>query len=100
MRKGIYLLNHSVGRPPRSAAKAIEEGLLEPWAAPDDQAWPQWLAGIESFREALAALLGGTPDGFCPQTNLSSGLSKILLSRPVSPSRPRLLYTSPSPRDS
>jgi selenocysteine lyase/cysteine desulfurase len=91
--ESIYLLNHSVGRPPLSAAQALQKGFLEPWQQAGEEVWPRWLENVDRFRLALAALLGADRGGFCPQTNLSSALTKIVLSRPVDPQRPVLLCT-------
>lgn len=90
---GIYLLNHSVGRPPCSVQQALTSGLLEPWFDEGESVWPRWLESIQQFRDSLARLLGAPAANFCPQTNLSSALTKILLSRPVDPARPVILCT-------
>jgi len=50
-------------------------------------AWGAWLAAITEFREALAAVLGGTAAHYCPQANLSSGLAKLLPALPRSARR-------------
>ncbi len=91
--ESIYLLNHSVGRPPRSTAEVLQQRFLEPWQQGGEDVWPRWLENIDRFRRALAALLGADPSGFCPQANLSSALSKILLSHPLDARRPVLLCT-------
>jgi selenocysteine lyase/cysteine desulfurase len=91
--ESIYLLNHSVGRPPRSTAEALRAGYLEPWQQAGEEVWPRWLDNIDHFRLALGALLDADPGGFCPQANLSSALTKIVLSRAVDPQRPVLLCT-------
>ena len=75
---GPYLLTHSVGCLPRVARDALDANFLRPWAERGGDAWPQWLSRIDEFRAALAQLFGGAPDEYCPQTNLSSGLSKLL----------------------
>ena len=80
---GIYLLNHSVGRPPRTARDTAGEGFFEPWEHGDAEVWPGWLDQIDNFRQQLAALLNGHMPDFCPQTNLSSALTKLIYSLPV-----------------
>jgi selenocysteine lyase/cysteine desulfurase len=75
---GPYVLTHSVGCLPRSAAARLESHFLAPWREAGGDAWGTWLAEVERFRAALAALLGGAPAQYCPQANLSSGLSKLL----------------------
>lgn len=81
---GPYLLTHSVGCLPRVAREALDVNFLRPWADRGGNAWPDWLKQVDEFRVALAQLFGGTPAEYCPQSNLSSGLSKLLLALPDS----------------
>ncbi len=76
--EGIYLQSHSAGRPPASVADALGARFIAPWAQGREEPWPRWLAAIEDFRTALGAALGGDPQDFCPQDNLSAGLAKLL----------------------
>ena len=39
-----------------------------------------WLAGIERFRASLARLLNSDSSQFCPQSNISSAVNKIIFS--------------------
>lgn len=82
---GPYLLTHSVGCLPRVAREALEENFLQSWATRGGNAWPDWLQQVDGFRAALAQLFGGSPAEYCPQTNLSSGLAKLLSALPASP---------------
>ena len=91
--EGIYLLNHSVGRPPRSAESAAKTDFFEPWRAGAAEPWPAWFAGVDRFRAAVATLLNGTEDNVCPQANLSSALTKIVQSLPRRPGRDTIVYT-------
>lgn len=91
--EGIYLLNHSVGRPPNSTRSALFEGFLVPWESAGENVWEHWLIAIDEFREALAELLNGHKSDFCPQVNLSSALTKIIASLAPSESKPTILYT-------
>jgi selenocysteine lyase/cysteine desulfurase len=75
---GPYVLTHSVGCLPRSAAARLESHFLAPWREHGGDAWGGWLGEVDGFRAALAGLLGGAPAQYCPQANLSSGLSKLL----------------------
>ncbi|OCQ19174.1 class V aminotransferase [Pseudoalteromonas luteoviolacea] len=77
-----YLLSHSVGRMLKSAQDDFNNQFMAPWQQLNQEPWQQWLEGIERFRLALAKLLGGRAGEFCPQTNLSSGLTKWLMSVP------------------
>lgn len=76
--EGIYLLNHSVGCMPRGLEQTLNQGYLDAWRSADSDPWPQWLDIVEQFRRQLAGVLGGTADAYCPQVNVSSGLSKLL----------------------
>src|SRR5262245_46278563 len=88
---GPYALSHSVGCLPKSALRALEAGYLEPWRTAGGNAWPAWLDTIEGFRLALARLLGGRAADYCPQSNLSSGLSKLLPALPQRKHRSMLI---------
>lgn len=79
---GIYLLSHSVGRPPVSVENAWQSDFLQVWQDGSAEPWPAWLDKIEGFNSALATLLNGRTTDFCPQTNLSSAFTKILYSLP------------------
>ncbi|MEH6592785.1 MAG: aminotransferase class V-fold PLP-dependent enzyme [Halioglobus sp.] len=82
MHDGIYLLNHSVGRPPLGSLDSINLGFFEPWENGDAEVWPQWLAQIDNFRTTLGTLLNARMEDLCPQVNLSSALCKIIHSLP------------------
>jgi kynureninase len=88
---GPYVLTHSVGCLPRAAHGALEAGYLQPWAQRGGNAWPAWLERIDEFRVALARLFGGKSADYCPQGNLSSGLSKLLSALRADARRPVLL---------
>ena len=89
----IYLLNHSVGRPPMTTQQAWSDAFLSPWVQDGEAVWPKWLESIEAFRNALAHLLNGPASGFCPQSNLSSALTKIISSLPRPEKRVTILYS-------
>ncbi len=96
---GPYLLAHSVGCQPVTARAALEKHMLEPWATKGGDAWPGWLSAIDGFRAALARLLGGQADAYCPQPNLSAGLFALLSALPRRPGRDVILasaHTFPS----
>ncbi|GAC19943.1 aminotransferase class V-fold PLP-dependent enzyme [Paraglaciecola arctica] len=80
--KGCYLLNHSVGRPLKSAQQAFSDGFFSPWQTQSSEPWQQWLQSIETFQSALGQLFNHAPENFCPQANLSSALSKLVMSHP------------------
>lgn len=80
--ENIYLLNHSIGKMPLSAAEFAQEHFFNSWQHQTPEAWPLWLEAIEEFQAALASLFNSQSDAFCPQTNVSSGLSKVLEALP------------------
>ena len=79
---GPYFLTHSVGPMTTLGRQYLEEAYLNPWAEKGGHAWEDWLGLTSRFCAALSALLGGETDEFCPQPNLSAGLSKYLQSLP------------------
>ncbi len=88
-----YLLNHSAGIPPTSLKAHLEDTLLAPWTAGDDQLWPHWLAAIDTFRQGLAQVLQHQPDMICPQPNVSAAVSQVLGALPVRKGRNKLLIS-------
>ena len=78
--KANYLLNHSVGRPLKTSEKNFSEQLYTPWKNSLSEPWEQWLEIINEFTASLAKLFNAKQSEFCPQINLSSGLTKILMS--------------------
>lgn len=91
--EGIYLLNHSVGRPPRSAEAAARTGFFEPWQTGAAEPWEAWFAEVDRFRAAVGALLNSSAENVCPQANLSSALTKIVHALPRRIGRDTIVYT-------
>lgn len=79
---GCYLLNHSVGRALKSSQSDFTEHFFAPWHTSNNEPWQQWLRAIERFTQALADLFNSKSEQFCPQVNLSSGLTKLVMSHP------------------
>ena len=77
---GSYLLSHSVGRPLNSAPAALEQAFFAPWQNSGREPWGQWLGVIDRFSAALAQLFQGAAKDFCPQANLSSAVTKLVMS--------------------
>ena len=75
-----YLLSHSVGRPLKTSENDFSEKFYLPWKNSIEEPWEIWLETINDFTNALARLFNGKQSEFCPQVNLSSGLTKILMS--------------------
>jgi len=74
---GTYLLSHSIGLPVTGSRRIAAE-YFDTWEHATADAWPRWLDGIDGFRRALASLLSTDPSSICPQSNVSSGLTKLL----------------------
>lgn len=91
--QGVYLLSHSVGCLPITASESFQNHFLEPWKQQGSNAWGQWLDNLTQFNSALASLLNGENQQFCPQANLSSALTKILDSLPSVPAGSHILLS-------
>ena len=90
---GAYLLNHSVGRPPRDSADVFLAAFYEPWRAGASEPWPAWLAVVERFRDALGRLLGARREDLCPQPEVSTGFARILQCLPGLTARREILLS-------
>lgn len=87
--EGPYFLSHSVGLPPVFEDSVLETKVLAPWRAGRGDVWDSWLEALDAFRMRLAQLINARPREICPQTNVSSALSKILFSLPLEEKRRR-----------
>lgn len=67
---------------PRSTSNQLERHYLQPWKSADQDTWSHWLNEIQNFNQALATLFNSDADLFCPQSNVSSGLAKVIQSLP------------------
>lgn len=76
----VYLLSHSVGRLLKNAETNLSATFFEAWKTTEP--WRQWMEVFTNFQESLSVLLHSNPENFCPQTNLSSALTKVLFSLP------------------
>jgi kynureninase len=76
-----YFLSHSVGLPFAGVEEHFSDHYFEHWFEKDEP-WPHWLEGINEFRTQLAKLINADIDEICPQSNLSSGLTKLIYSLP------------------
>lgn len=77
-----YFLSHSVGCLPKMAQDRMGEDYFGQWKSLGGDAWPGWLDVLETFRARLGALIGSSARNICPQTNVSSGLTKLLYALP------------------
>ena len=90
---GIYLLNHSAGALP-VAAQAKQERFFASWQSRGGDAWNEWLGQVDEFRGALAQLLGGRPEEFCPQAGVTGGIVKLLHGVNPRPGRGKILCSA------
>ncbi|MBY0423461.1 MAG: aminotransferase class V-fold PLP-dependent enzyme, partial [Parvularculaceae bacterium] len=88
---GRYFLSHSVGLRPKAADEIVRSRFSEPWARGEAGLWDVWLAVIDDWRAALGGFLNASPEDLCPQTNISSALTKILFSLPARRGRNRIV---------
>jgi selenocysteine lyase/cysteine desulfurase len=80
--KANYLLSHSVGRPLKETEKFFNNQFFNSWTTSLNEPWDNWLQSIDEFTKELSILFSAKASEFCPQVNLSSGLTKILMSLP------------------
>ncbi|MFT5607841.1 MAG: kynureninase [Pseudoalteromonas tetraodonis] len=80
--ENIYLLSHSIGRMPASTKLALQDNFFSHWESNQTDIWDHWLGSIDKFRSALAQLFNSKESCFCPQSNISSGLGKVVQSLP------------------
>ena len=85
--KGLYLLSHSVGCLPKTAEQSLQQRYLDKWRELGGDAWPLWLGIIDDFCAELGTLLNADGADICPQSNVSSGLTKYLQALPLDPQK-------------
>ncbi len=88
-----YFLSHSVGCLPRQTSADITKDFFGPWQSLGGNAWPGWLDILTRFRASMGAILGVSGDALCPQSNVSSALTKIIHSLPPNPKRNVILLS-------
>lgn len=77
-RPGIYLANHSLGRPPDRTAGDVAEGLRL-WYAGLGDAWGPWIEQQNQVRAMVARLAGvARADCIIPKTSAGQGLRAAL----------------------
>ncbi|MEK6243173.1 MAG: aminotransferase class V-fold PLP-dependent enzyme [Pseudomonadota bacterium] len=82
---GIYLANHSLGRPPDRVAADVSRAL-DAWYRDMGGAWTEWLAAREKFRALTAQLVGAKrADCIVPKTSAGQGLRAVLNALPGKP---------------
>lgn len=88
---GIYLASHSVGALTIGGQSVLERSVSQPWAQKGGEAWNDWLTLIDGFCDAISGLIGGKAESYCPQPNLSAGLTKYLTALPAPTTRTEIL---------
>jgi kynureninase len=88
-REGVYLANHSLGRPPDRAAEDVR-AAMDAWYRDMDHAWHFWIEGRERFRSLTATLLNLEGNCIVPKTSAGQGLRAVLNALP---GKPRVLTT-------
>ncbi len=89
----LYFLSHSVGCLPKTTPSFVNEVFFQIWQELGGGAWPGWLDTINAFREEMAIFLNVTQADICPQTNVTSALTKIIYALPSRPKRKIILLT-------
>lgn len=80
---GIYLANHSLGRPMDAVEDDVREGLSH-WYAELGGAWDAWMREVGDYRARIAALIGcDRPDAVVPKTSVAQGVRAVLNSHPT-----------------
>ncbi|MSQ89134.1 MAG: aminotransferase class V-fold PLP-dependent enzyme [Betaproteobacteria bacterium] len=75
---GIYLANHSLGRPPDRMAVDVAHAL-DAWYRDLGGAWTEWTAAREKFCALTAQLVGAKrADCIIPKTSAGQGLRAVL----------------------
>jgi kynureninase len=82
---GIYLANHSLGRPPDQTEADLCEGFRL-WQSKLGDAWEWWLEEQQAHRSRLAQLIGAPgSDCIVPKASAGQGLRTILNALPGIP---------------
>jgi kynureninase len=84
-RPGIYLANHSLGRPLDQTEDDLREGV-QLWQSRLGDAWEPWLEEEQAHRSRLAQLIGASrADCVVPKTSAGQGLRTVLNALPGVP---------------
>ena len=75
-----YFKSHSIGCLPKQTPERLNQHFFKNWAHRGDGSWPSWMDLVDEYREKLGTYLGVDGAQICPQTNVSSALTKILYS--------------------
>jgi kynureninase len=82
---GIYLANHSLGRPLDQTEEDLREGF-QLWQSRLGDAWDPWMEEEQAHRSRLARLIGASrADCIVPKTSAGQGLRTVLNALPGVP---------------
>jgi kynureninase len=82
---GIYLANHSLGRPLDQTQEDLREGF-QLWQSRLGDAWDPWMEEEQAHRSRLARLIGASRvDCIVPKTSAGQGLRTVLNALPGVP---------------
>jgi kynureninase len=77
-RPGVYLANHSLGRPLDQTEDDLREGF-HLWQSKLGDAWDEWTDEEQAHRSRVAQLIGAPrPDCIVPKTSAGQGLRTVL----------------------
>lgn len=77
-RHGVYLANHSLGRPLDATVRDVGEAITL-WQRSLGNAWTGWLDEMAAYRSRFAQLMGApSPDCVVPKTSAGQGLRAVL----------------------
>lgn len=95
LRPGVYLANHSLGRPLDQLVESFIQ-YADLWYTEMDRAWAPWLQAVEEFQSLVANLLPHPePTTIIPKTSAGQGLRALLSALPADNSnRPMNIVTS------
>lgn len=82
-RPGIYLANHSLGRPLDRTADDLSR-FADLWYAEMDDAWEAWMATLTTFCGHGGALLGQSGEWTIPKTSAGQALRSVISALPRS----------------
>ena len=84
-RPGIYLANHSLGRPLNQTQDDVRE-CIELWQSHLGDAWDGWMAEHHAHRSRIAQIIGAPrTDCILPKTSAGQGLGTVLNALPGTP---------------
>ena len=84
-RPGIYLANHSLGRPLNRTRDDVRE-CIELWQSHLGDAWDGWMSEHHAHRSRIAQLIAAQrPDCIIPKTSAGQGLRTVLNALPGTP---------------